>query len=306
MIPSRSESPVGLFLDVQLKKQNQNTSQEFYKEMDFLDLVPGLLWRSNENGSYTYLNRAWLEFRGRTLEEELHMGWIEGVHPDDLKDALKVQAEAFDKKTPFVRHFRLLGSDKQYHWIKDSGVPIFREDGELHGYAGSALDVTQEYDDVERKETLLRETHHRIKNNLQVLSSLLHLQSQHINGDTVRTALQDCQNRVQVMALLHERLFQNESLDGLNFSEYVEELVEAVMNSYAPRKMDLKVDVEPVFLDHQKIIPCGLIIHELLSNSLKYAFPDGSSGEVNIRFYSQLEHFVLEISDVGVGLSEDI
>jgi PAS domain S-box-containing protein len=303
---SRTEAPIGQFPRVQWKKQNRTASQEFYREMEFLDLVPGLLWRSDEKGSFTYLNRAWLEFRGRTLEEEIELGWLEGVHPDDLKNALNVQAQAFNNKKPFVRHFRLLASDKQYHWIKDCGSPIFEQNGEVEGFAGSALDFTEVYQDIEKQQTLLRETHHRVKNNLQILSSLLSLQSQQISGDTARATLQDCQNRVHVIVLLHEKLFQNESTNRLNFSEYVSELTEIVMSSYDRKLVGLKLEIEPVSIDQDKIIPCGLIINELLSNSLKYAFPNQDAGEISVRFHPENEHFVLEISDHGVGLRKDI
>ena len=272
---------------------------------DLLECVPGLVWKTDENGFYTYFNRAWLEFRGRTFEEEKGMGWMDSIHPNDLENVLNIQAEAFLHRRPFVRRFRILGTDLQYHWVKDHGSPVLENDV-FKGYCGTAIDLTEECKieqtlkgSLEQNEMLLRETNHRIKNNLQILYSLLSLESQQSSHQNVRAILQDCKNRVHVIILLHQKLF--ESNDGLNFPDYVRDVAEMIFNSYGNNNIRLHVDVESLSFHPDKFIPAGLIITELLSNAFKHAFPDQDGGEINVRFHSEGNDYVLVVSDGGIG-----
>jgi PAS domain S-box-containing protein len=283
--------------------------------IEFLNAVPVLLWKTDSNGLYTYFNRTWLEFRGRKLEQEKGFGWIEGIHPEDLNQALKIQSEATEFKRVFVRYFRLLGSDQKYHWMKDSGAPLFHKGGTFLGYAGSSMNWTEDHQEkellqksLEQTETLVRESHHRMKNHLQILSGLFALQSENLSNHTVMQILKNCQNRVRIISLLQHKLFENPFLDGLDFSEYVHELSQMILDSYenGGQKILLDIDVESVKLDPDRIIPCGLILNELITNSFKYAFPHQEGGRIGIRFYSKNQHHILEISDTGIGLSEEI
>lgn len=278
---------------------------------DFLDCVPGLVWKTNENGFYTYFNRAWLEFRGRSFEQEKGMGWMDAIHPDDLKNVLNIHAEATIHRRPFVRRFRILGSDQQYHWVKDHGSPVLENDV-FKGYCGTAIDLTEECKieqtlkgSLEQNELLLKETNHRIKNNLQILYSLFSLEAQQSNDEKVKVILQDCKNRINVIILLHQKLF--ESNDGLNFAGYVRHVAQMTFNSYGNDRTNirLKVDVESLSFHPDKFIPVGLIITELLSNAFKHAFPDQDSGEIYLRFYSEANDYVLAVSDGGIGFKAD-
>jgi two-component system, sensor histidine kinase PdtaS len=275
---------------------------------DLLDCVPGLVWKTDENGFYTYFNRAWLKFRGRSFEEERGMGWIDSIHPDDLKNALNIHAEASINRQPFVRRFRVLGADQQYHWVKDHGSPVLENDV-FRGYCGTGLDFTEEYnkeqalqESLQQNEILLKETNHRFKNNLQILFSLLSLEAQRATDENVKSILQDCKNRVQVIVLLHQKL--SESKDELNFAGYVRDLAQMVSNSYGNSRsnIDLQMDVQPLSLHADKIIPCALIVTELLSNSFKHAFPDNNGGKIHVRVYPESTDCILEISDGGIGL----
>jgi PAS domain S-box-containing protein len=278
---------------------------------NLLECVPGLVWKTDENGFYTYFNRAWLEFRGRTFAEEKGMGWMDAIHPDDLKNVLNIQAEASLHMRAFERRFRILGKDQQYHWVKDHGSPVL-ENQVFKGYCGTAIDLTKECEieqgligSLEQNELLLKETNHRIKNNLQILYSLLSLESQQSGDQNVRTILQDCKNRVHVIILLHQKLF--ESNDGLNFPDYVRDVAQMISNSYGnhQRNINLQVDVEPLSFHPDKFIPAGLIITELLSNAFKHAFPDQDGGEIHVSFHSEGNDYVLTISDGGIGFTGD-
>jgi two-component sensor histidine kinase len=155
------------------------------------------------------------------------------------------------------------------------------------------------------KETLLREVHHRVKNNLQLISSLLHLQSRKVADNQVLAMYQESQNRIHSMALVHERLYQSTSLAQIDFAQYVHGLAIDLFHSYAidPNRIRLKLDLEDTPLDIDMAIHCGLMVNELVSNALKHAFPRGGEGEVSLTLHSEgAGQHCLTVSDDGIGL----
>jgi two-component sensor histidine kinase len=166
---------------------------------------------------------------------------------------------------------------------------------------------------LEEKEILLREIHHRVKNNLMIVSSLLAHQSQYIRDKDVIDMFTDSQNRILSMALVHEKLYQSKNLAKIDFKEYIDDLVVDLIQSYEVNgnKITLNMNIENIQLDIDFAIPCGLIINELVTNSLKYAFPVGTQtqGEIKIAFHSIDRNeniFELVDSDNGIGLPKDL
>ena len=161
---------------------------------------------------------------------------------------------------------------------------------------------------LKEKEVLLKEIHHRVKNNLQVISSLLKLQSRNIKDEKTLEMFKESQNRVRSMALIHEKLYQSSDLANIDFGGYVSDLVGNLFQSYGENtgKVALKKDIEDISLGVEAAIPCGLIINELISNALKYAFPDGRKGEIKIALQPSDENKVrLTVSDNGIGIPEN-
>jgi two-component sensor histidine kinase len=160
---------------------------------------------------------------------------------------------------------------------------------------------------LNEKEVLLKEIHHRVKNNMQVITSLLSLQSKTIGDEKALAVFEDSQNRVKSMALIHETLYQSKDLSRINFAEYLQKLVAHVSRSYRirPNAVRINLHVNDVSLPIDTAVPCGLIINELASNALKYAFPADRKGEVNITFARADDQYTLCVSDTGVGLPPD-
>ena len=180
----------------------------------------------------------------------------------------------------------------------------------------SILDITERkiaeekiFMALKEKEILLKEIHHRVKNNLQIISSLIRLQSRYINDEKLSEILNDSQNRIKSMSMVHEKLYQSNNLSKVDLEEYINNLAAELFRSYGKsiRKIKLRVDVCKILMDADATINFGLIINELLSNSLKYAFPDDlEGGEIVIKFYQNSEgNYILLIGDNGIGLPSD-
>ena len=161
-------------------------------------------------------------------------------------------------------------------------------------------------DNLLEKEILLREIHHRVKNNLQIISSLLSLQSRNVEDSAIKDAMKAGQNRVHSMALIHQNLYQEGDLIGVNTKDYITRLTTSLWHSYniEEKRISLVTDIDPLRLDVDIMIPMGLILNELISNALKYAFVDGRPGSVHISLRSENDNLKLVVKDDGPGFEQ--
>jgi len=160
---------------------------------------------------------------------------------------------------------------------------------------------------LNEKEVLLKEVHHRVKNNLQIISSILNLQSSTITDQQTIELLRNSQDRIRSMSLIHELLYQTKDFSTINFSEYIQSIATNLFQSYTQNKMiELKLDLDSIYLDLDLAIPCGLIINELITNSLKYGFENSQAGEITISLKKEEEIVILQIGDNGKGLPSHI
>ena len=195
--------------DIGRRKQAEEAMRESEQRFHTIaDTAPVLIWMAGPDKARTYFNQVWLDYTGRTMEQELENGWADGVHPEDFARCLKTYGEAFDRREPFQMEYRLRKADGQYGWLYAQAVPRRFSTGVFAGYIGICIDLTERKDlenrlrkAVKEKESLLREVHHRVKNNLQVISSLLNLQAASIKDPQVVQLFRECQTRIASIAL---------------------------------------------------------------------------------------------------------
>jgi PAS domain S-box-containing protein len=200
-------------------------------------------------------------------------------------------------------------------WLDLYSFPLIdQKSGEMKGAIEYIRDITERKAAEDRlqaslseKEVLLREVHHRVKNNMQVISSLLNLQSRRIQDPDVLEMFRESQRRIRSMALIHERLYQSSDLSRIEFSQYLRNLATHLFHSYqvSSDRVRLRLDTEEVFLNINTAIPCGLIVNELVSNALKHGFPEGRTGEVAVELHRVAgDGYVVRVRDDGVGFPQ--
>jgi two-component sensor histidine kinase len=185
--------------------------------------------------------------------------------------------------------------------------------GKATNFVAVTEDITlrkQIEDDLKRslrdKEILLKEIHHRVKNNLQIVSSLLNLQAVNCGDPAVRKAFADSQQRIQTIVLVHEQLYKSESLEVIEFGNHLARIARNVWGTYGRKEIVLDIDVARVVLSIDLAIPCGLIANELLTNAMKHAFPGPGPGRIIIKLcYTDPDHAEMVIGDDGVGMEAD-
>lgn len=308
----------------ELKKTEKNlTSLTSIKEREErLSLVTNnmldLIYQVNSKGIFEYVSPSVKELLGYEAEDITGMRdfeLINIIHPDDFEILIDTLQSAIKTLEPKRVQHRYKHADGHYIWVETIGNPLSDDKGEFSGAVYITRDITelknvenQLKSSLEEKEVLLREIHHRVKNNMQIISSLLNLQSRHLTDKRTVNILKESRNRVKSMAMVHEELYRSNDLSKIDFAEYIQRLLLGLFSSYGVDydHISPEVNVENILLDIGTAVPCGLIISELVSNSLKHAFLNKNNGKISIKFDLNRSKHVLIVADNGTGFPEDI
>ncbi|MBF0506004.1 MAG: PAS domain-containing protein [Nitrospirae bacterium] len=262
-----------------------------------------------------YLNPMFIKLFGYTLEEIPSASqWWPLAYPDETyRRQISVEwttrvTRAIETQTPIEPMEVVVtckdGSKKNILW----GYITMGDTNYAYGLDLSELKKAEGLlkQSLKEKEALLREIHHRVKNNMAVVSGLLSLQAKTIEDVKVRSIFEESQQRVRSMALVHEKLYQTKDLSSVNFEDYIKSIISEIIGLYRidTGVITMEINVEDIELDLEAAVPCGLIINELLTNALKYAFPDNRSGVLSVHFTKTEDTYTLSIKDNGVGLPE--
>jgi PAS domain S-box-containing protein len=285
-------------------------SEENYRTL--ADSGQALIWTADAERSYTYFNKPWLEFTGRSFEQEAGDGWMDGVHPEDLTGYRAVYDAAFTARQKFSLEFRLRRADGIYRWVQNDGSPRLTGDGRFLGYIGHCLDISERKTAEQQlrltlaeRETLLRELFHRTRNNMQVIMAILALQEEITDSDQARQMSRDTSERIMSMSLVHKKLYDSQDLSSIDLAEYIGDLLQLLIydSTFPGHRIDIETDLEPVEVSIDTAMPFGLILYELLSNAFRHAFPADAAGTVRIGLKALPDLRVeLTVSDDGVGL----
>jgi PAS domain S-box-containing protein len=253
-----------------------NIGKNIYDKMHFFEIFPDYLSDEYKNLSTFWSEKFNITFKGQAINFELERKNLNGG--------------------TYFREFYL--------------NPIYNDEGKVVEISGIGHDITDKKQSekelkssLKEKEVLLKEVHHRVKNNMQVISSILSLQSAYVEDEGVLDILRESQNRIKSMAFIHEKLYRTKDFSLIKFSDYVYNLTQNLVETYEllTVKVKLKYNLDEVFLNIDSAIPCGLIINELISNSLKYAFVDKSNGLIYIDLHQSADEITLRIGDNGIG-----
>jgi PAS domain S-box-containing protein len=270
----------------------------------------------DENKELEWVNEGYTKMTGYTL---LEIKATRGKTIFDLTSNTKIKTildDCIAERKSSVYESTLTKKSGEMVWVSSTLNPIFKEDKTLRNIVVIDTDITyrkmmeeQVKESLNEKGLLLKEIHHRVKNNLQIIISLFNLQSSYVKDEEAFKALKEGQDRIKSMALIHERFYQSDGMSKIDFDEYIKRLSETLLQSsnLNPGQIKLQINSDKVSLDIDSAVPCGLIINELVSNSLKHAFNNnGTTGELFIGFNEDDDaKYRLTISDNGSGLPDD-
>ncbi len=301
----------------------------------FEQAAVGVALVETATGRFLRVNRRFAEIVGRTPDEMLSLTFVEITHVDDLQRGVEnVQRLTAGEVGQFAMEKRYYRSDGSTVWVNLTVSPTWQAGERPQHHIAIIEDITQRKQaeqrlvhanqtleervrerttelqhSLEEKDTLLREIHHRVKNNLAVVSSLFYLESSRTTDAHTMGVLRDAQHRVKSMAMVHEELYRSRNLAAVEAPEYLTSLTEYLLRSYAnvSTGVKLKTEVERLRLDVDTAVPCGLILTELLTNCFKHAFPRGRFGTITVSLRQDDEAgVVLTVHDNGVGIGDHV
>jgi PAS domain S-box-containing protein len=292
-----------------------NSSDSFAK---ILDLAEDAIISVDEGQRIILFNRGAERMFGYSVQEVMGQ-LLDILLPAPFVHAHREQMRTFAKVPVAARRMsersRIRGKRKDgTTFPAEASISKVESSGSLT-FTAILRDVTERVAAEEKimsslreKEVLLKEIHHRVKNNLQVVASLLGLQARSATDEQMRRMLQESQNRVYTMALLHESLYRSPNLSQIDFPEYIRQLASHLLHSYGvgAERIQLETNLDQLYLDLDAAVACGLIVNELVSNSLKYAFPDSAHGVIRIELHADGDRAArLIVADNGVGLGKN-
>ncbi|NKB18438.1 MAG: PAS domain S-box protein [Pseudanabaena sp. CRU_2_10] len=284
-----------------------------------VDNLPGTIYRclADEQWTTLFISDSVESITGHPSNSfKCRRDCIQHVIPEDQEKFTQIVESAIAARQPFELEYRVIHADGNIKWLYEKGQGFWDNYGNLLYLDGAIFDISDRkaselrlQQSLHEKEVLLKEIHHRVKNNLQIVFGLLELQARSIHDPYIKTLFAESQNRIHSMALIHEMLYRSSDLSQIDFATYLQDLLHSLAQSYNvdAQRISFQIDIETFPLNIELATPCGLIVNELITNALKHAFPDRRSGNIGLTCHKNKENRVcLTISDNGIGVPADI
>ncbi len=301
------------------KKLLENLKQSEAKYRHIIETMEDGYYETDTSGNLTFFNDSMANILGYTREELTGKNYREYMSAETSARVFetfnRVYRTGITEKT---FDWELLSKDGEKHYVETSVSVIRGNNDKITGFRGLARDITERtiteekiHQSLLEKEVLLKEIHHRVKNNFQIITSLLNLQINTMKDSVSIEFFKEIQNRIRAMSLIHEKLYQSPDISSIDFSDYINKITNEVFHAYSTTHpvAELNLELTPVFLSIDSAIPCGLIINELITNALKYAFEGTGSdrGTITVSLDETTDGIVtLTVADNGIGLPSDI
>lgn len=303
---------IGSVIDISERKAMEEAMRASEKRLHVtMNAVPVLVWVCDAQGLMIRFNERWHEYTGLGLEQSVGEGWTRVLHPEDVGRALDAWSDVRARGASYEAELRYRNRSGAYRWMLARAEPVRDAAGAIIEWIGSSIDIhdlrTTE-DTLRRalddKDMLLREVHHRVKNNLQAVWALIQLESLRLKHNPEgRERLQAVGERLDVLGRLHQQLYRSENLARVALAPYLEQLALSLVNLHDQSgRISVEVEAEPLTCDLDTALPLGLAVNELVTNSLKHAFPADRQGTIRLELRRLPEGSVeLVVSDDGVG-----
>lgn len=309
-----------VFSNVTEKYESQEKIRESERRLNTLiGNLPGMVYRCKNEPDWPmeFVSPGAVKLTGYSPEAfyTSHSLYSDLIHPEDLQMVWNTVQKAVHQKKLFSLEYRIIDINHNEKWVHEQGQGVFSEKGEIVALEGFVRDITSRkmaYMEIEalleEKEILLREVHHRTKNNMTTMASLLSLQEKQLDDEKAASALNDAKNRIKTMVSVYDKLFRSDNFREISSLFYLNDLIQKVNASFEnPEKITIHKNIEDLSLDSNILFTVGLIVNELLTNSGKYAFPDGQAGEITIHFFKHDTNTLsLHYSDNGVGFTPEV
>lgn len=269
------------------------------------DAIPQLAWMRDPQSQSLWLNRRWREYTGRSLADLQRAGWEETVHPDHYEPLMRLLGPARAKGEAWEYSCPLRGANDIYRWFLIRAVPVREEgSGAVVRWIGTATDVHEDHELQDRQQMLAREVSHRVKNSLALVAGLLTLQARSLDEGETAAALLDAYSRVQTIASVHDHLWRQSDIESVEIKAFLSELCRKLQESAPEHQITFEASFD--LFRTRKGVPIGLLVNELVTNALKYAYPAGRAGAIMVTADAPApDRLSIAVTDRGVGLPAD-
>lgn len=303
-----------------LKQTNKELTRSEKKFRNVLENSRDVIYQHDKKtGLYDYISSSVVEMLGFSQDELIEGGpkfLLNRVHPEDL-DKMTRELENLDQLSDdaqfYDTEFRIKRTDGKYIWVNNKRAPVRDEEGNVVAIVGNVRDISERKEQMNQidaslkeKQVLLSEIHHRVKNNLAIVSSLIELQKWDMD-DKYEYGLSELQSRIKSIALVHEKLYRTETLSNVELAQYIQELTGLIESSYKVESNNIEIvyKLEEVNVDITKAVPVGLICNELINNAFKHGFAGKSSGQLTVEMDKRGDNVTIRISDDSGNLPEN-